>query len=77
MQFTVRLRAGILMMQIFILFFCRLKFAVMVKAYEGALILADVCLLIVKMLFWLLESIYRTIVPPEEINVAGEIVLVH
>lgn len=48
----------------------------MVKAYEGALILVDVLLLLVRILFWTLEGIYRAIVQPEEKNVAGEIVLI-
>ncbi|XP_043285438.1 epidermal retinol dehydrogenase 2-like [Venturia canescens] len=48
----------------------------MVKAYEGAVIVLDVLLLLVRIVFWTLEGIFRMIVPCEERNVAGEIVLV-
>lgn len=50
--------------------------AIMVKAYNGALILADVLLLILKILYYICESVYKFFVPPEEKSVAGEIVLV-
>jgi hypothetical protein len=48
----------------------------MVKAYQGAVIIADVLLLILKILYFILEGIYRCIVPVDEKSVAGEIVLV-
>ncbi|XP_015126333.1 short-chain dehydrogenase/reductase family 16C member 6 [Diachasma alloeum] len=48
----------------------------MVNAYDGVLILADVCLLFVKIFFSILESTYRLFVPVEEKSVAGEIVLI-
>ncbi|XP_076168921.1 short-chain dehydrogenase/reductase family 16C member 6-like isoform X1 [Ptiloglossa arizonensis] len=49
---------------------------IMVKAYGGVLILADVLLLLLKTLYYIGEGIYRLFVPVEEKNVAGEIVLV-
>ncbi|XP_012529097.1 short-chain dehydrogenase/reductase family 16C member 6 isoform X2 [Monomorium pharaonis] len=48
----------------------------MVKAYNGALILADVLLLILKILYYICESVYKFFVPAEEKSVAGEIVLI-
>ncbi|XP_020289483.1 short-chain dehydrogenase/reductase family 16C member 6-like isoform X2 [Pseudomyrmex gracilis] len=48
----------------------------MVKAYNGALVLADVLLLILKILYYICESVYRFFVPAEEKSVAGEIVLI-
>lgn len=70
----------------FILFFCsQIEFflfcrpenqATMVKAYNGALVLADVLLLILKILYYICESIYKFFVPSEEKSVVGEIVLV-
>ncbi|XP_076244046.1 short-chain dehydrogenase/reductase family 16C member 6-like isoform X2 [Calliopsis andreniformis] len=48
----------------------------MVKAYGGVLIVADVLLLLIKILYYILEGIYRLFVPFEEKSVAGEIVLV-
>lgn len=48
----------------------------MVKAYGGMVILADVLLLLLKILYFMGEGIYRLFVPVEEKNVAGEIVLV-
>lgn len=48
----------------------------MVKAYNGALLLADVLLLILKILYYFCESIYTFFVPKEEKSVAGEIVLI-
>ncbi|XP_012229357.1 short-chain dehydrogenase/reductase family 16C member 6 [Linepithema humile] len=48
----------------------------MVKAYNGALILADVLVLILKILYYICESIYKFFVPAEEKSVAGEIVLI-
>lgn len=48
----------------------------MVNAYGGVLIVADVLMLIIKIIFYLFESIYRFFVPAEEKSVAGEIVLV-
>lgn len=48
----------------------------MVKAYGGVLIVADVLLLILKLLYYIGEGIYRLFVPVEEKSVAGEIVLV-
>ncbi|XP_043264380.1 short-chain dehydrogenase/reductase family 16C member 6-like isoform X3 [Colletes gigas] len=48
----------------------------MVKAYGGVLILTDVLLLLVKILYFIGEGIYRLFVPAEEKNVAGEIVLI-
>lgn len=49
---------------------------IMVKAYGGVLILADFLLLLVKILYYIGEGIYRLFVPIEEKSVAGEIVLV-
>ncbi|XP_025986216.1 17-beta-hydroxysteroid dehydrogenase 13 isoform X2 [Solenopsis invicta] len=49
---------------------------VMVKAYNGALILADVLLLILKILYYICESVYKFFVPAEEKSVSGEIVLI-
>ncbi|XP_076671590.1 17-beta-hydroxysteroid dehydrogenase 13-like isoform X2 [Andrena cerasifolii] len=49
---------------------------IMVKAYGGVLILADFLLLLVKVLYYIGEGIYRLFVPVEEKSVAGEIVLV-
>ncbi|KAL0109613.1 hypothetical protein PUN28_014574 [Cardiocondyla obscurior] len=48
----------------------------MVKAYNGALVLADIMLLILKILYYICESVYRFFVPAEEKSVAGEIVLI-
>ncbi|KAJ8684465.1 hypothetical protein QAD02_020257 [Eretmocerus hayati] len=48
----------------------------MVKAYDGALIIVDVLLLLLKILFYCLESTYRLFFPPNEKSVAGEIALV-
>ncbi|EZA56272.1 hypothetical protein DMN91_009692 [Ooceraea biroi] len=48
----------------------------MVKAYNGALILADVLLLILKILYYIFESVYKFFVPTKEKSVAGEIVLI-
>lgn len=48
----------------------------MVKAYNGALLLADVLLLILKILYYICESVYKFFVPTEEKSVVGEIVLV-
>lgn len=49
---------------------------IMVKAYGGVLILADFLLLLIKILYYIGEGIYRLFVPAEEKSVAGEIVLV-
>lgn len=48
----------------------------MVKAYGGALIALDVVMVLLKMLYYIGEGIYRLFVPVEEKSVAGEIVLV-
>jgi len=48
----------------------------MVKAYNGALILADILLLILKILYYICESVYKFFIPTKEKSVAGEIVLV-
>lgn len=48
----------------------------MVTAYEAITIAADTCLLLFKIIYYVIESAYRLIVPVEEKNVAGEIVLV-
>ncbi|XP_011256647.1 short-chain dehydrogenase/reductase family 16C member 6 [Camponotus floridanus] len=48
----------------------------MVKAYNGALLLADVLLLILKILYYICESVYKFFVPTEEKSVVGEIVLI-
>lgn len=48
----------------------------MVNAYGGVLILADILLLIVKVIYIVLEATYRLLVPVEEKSVAGEIVLI-
>lgn len=50
--------------------------AAMVSAYGGALVLADVLVLLVKIFYYIIEAIYRLFVPHEEKSVAGEIVLV-
>lgn len=56
---------------------CRAEYqAAMVKAYNGALVLADILLLILKILYYICESVYRFFIPSEEKSVAGEIVLV-
>lgn len=49
----------------------------MVKAYDAVLILADVCLLFVKILCSIIESTYRLFVPVREKSIAGEIILVY
>ncbi|KAH0549463.1 short-chain dehydrogenase/reductase family 16C member 6-like [Cotesia glomerata] len=48
----------------------------MVTAYEAITIAADTCLLLLKIIYYIIESAYRLIVPVEEKNVAGEIVLI-
>lgn len=48
----------------------------MVKAYNGALILADILVLILKILYYFCESIYKFFAPAVEKSVAGEIVLI-
>ncbi|XP_031786337.1 short-chain dehydrogenase/reductase family 16C member 6 isoform X4 [Nasonia vitripennis] len=48
----------------------------MVKAYSGALVIADILLLLLKVLYCILEGIYRFFLPADEQSVAGEIVLV-
>ncbi|XP_015602719.1 short-chain dehydrogenase/reductase family 16C member 6 [Cephus cinctus] len=48
----------------------------MVKAYDGALILADTLLLFIKIFYSIIEGIYRLVVPVQEKSVVGEIVLV-
>ncbi|XP_014481189.1 PREDICTED: short-chain dehydrogenase/reductase family 16C member 6-like [Dinoponera quadriceps] len=48
----------------------------MIKAYNGALVLADVLLLILKILYYICESVYKFFVPTEEKSVVGEIVLI-
>ncbi|XP_066581195.1 short-chain dehydrogenase/reductase family 16C member 6-like isoform X2 [Prorops nasuta] len=48
----------------------------MVKAYGGALVLVDAVVLLLKILYYIGESIYRFFVPLEEKSVAGEIVLI-
>ncbi|OXU28764.1 hypothetical protein TSAR_003283 [Trichomalopsis sarcophagae] len=47
----------------------------MVKAYSGALVIADVLLLLLKVLYCILEGVYRFFLPADEQSVAGEIVL--
>ncbi|XP_003707776.1 short-chain dehydrogenase/reductase family 16C member 6 isoform X2 [Megachile rotundata] len=49
---------------------------IMAKAYGGVLIVADVLLLLLKILCYIVEGVYRLFVPVEEKSVAGEIVLV-
>ncbi|XP_011496358.1 PREDICTED: short-chain dehydrogenase/reductase family 16C member 6-like [Ceratosolen solmsi marchali] len=48
----------------------------MVKAYSGAVVIADVLLLVLKILYFICEGIYRCFFPVDEKSVAGEIVLV-
>jgi len=48
----------------------------MVNAYNGALLLADVLLLILKILYYICESVYKFFVPTKEKSVVGEIVLI-
>ncbi|XP_057330326.1 short-chain dehydrogenase/reductase family 16C member 6-like [Microplitis mediator] len=48
----------------------------MVTAYEAISIAADLCLLLIKVFYYTIESTYRLIVPIEEKSVAGEIVLI-
>lgn len=48
----------------------------MVKAYDGALIIADIFLVLLKIFYHIIEGIYRYFVPVDEKSVAGEIVLV-
>ncbi|CAL7941050.1 unnamed protein product [Xylocopa violacea] len=46
------------------------------KAFGGLLVLIDILLLVVKILYYIGEGIYRLIVPVEQKSVVGEIVLV-
>ncbi|XP_012260064.2 short-chain dehydrogenase/reductase family 16C member 6-like isoform X2 [Athalia rosae] len=48
----------------------------MVTAYAGIAVFADVVLLIFKMLYYVVESIFWLIFPVEEKNVSGEVVLI-
>ncbi|EFN77115.1 short-chain dehydrogenase/reductase family 16C member 6 isoform X2 [Harpegnathos saltator] len=48
----------------------------MIKAYNGALVLANVLLLVLKILYYICESVYKFFVPTEEKSVVGEIVLI-
>lgn len=48
----------------------------MVTAYNGALVIADVLLLLLKIFYYVIEAVYRFFVPVDEKSVAGEIVLV-
>lgn len=48
----------------------------MVKAYGGVLLVADALLMLLKVLYFIVEGIYRLFVPAAEKSVAGEIVLV-
>ena len=48
----------------------------MVKAYDGALVLTDVLLLIFKIVYYICESVFRFFIPRGEKSVAGEIVLI-
>ncbi|XP_058795555.1 short-chain dehydrogenase/reductase family 16C member 6 [Phymastichus coffea] len=48
----------------------------MVKAYDGALILADLLVLLLKVVYYAIEGFYRFFFPVDEKSVAGEIVLV-
>ncbi|XP_063979111.1 short-chain dehydrogenase/reductase family 16C member 6-like [Diachasmimorpha longicaudata] len=48
----------------------------MVNAYDGVIILVEVCLVFIKIFLSILKSIYQLFVPPEEKKVAGEIVLI-
>ena len=48
----------------------------MVKAYDGALVMADILMLLLKVFYYILEGFYRFIFPVDEKSVAGEIVLV-
>ncbi|XP_011864446.1 PREDICTED: short-chain dehydrogenase/reductase family 16C member 6-like [Vollenhovia emeryi] len=48
----------------------------MVKIYDVLLFLAEILLLILKVVYYICEDIYRFIVPAKEKSVAGEIVLI-
>ncbi|XP_014208148.1 epidermal retinol dehydrogenase 2 [Copidosoma floridanum] len=48
----------------------------MVKAYNGAMVIADVLVLLLKIFYYIVEGVYRFFVPVDEKSVAGEIVLV-
>lgn len=50
--------------------------AIMEKACNGVLFLADIVLLVLKVLYYICESVYKFFVPTEEKSVVGEIVLV-
>ncbi|XP_017763388.1 PREDICTED: short-chain dehydrogenase/reductase family 16C member 6 isoform X1 [Eufriesea mexicana] len=49
---------------------------IMVTAYGGVLVVADVLLVLLKILYYIGEGIYRLFVPVEEKSVADEIVLI-
>lgn len=48
----------------------------MMKAYDGAMMFADILLLLLKIAYCTLEGLYRFFIPVDEKSVAGEIVLV-
>lgn len=47
-----------------------------VKAYNGIILIADIIVLLTTWLYLTLESMLRTIIPPSEVDVSGDIVLV-
>lgn len=48
----------------------------MAQVYTGALVVADVLLLLLKIFYFIGDAIYRLFVPTKEKDVKGEIVLV-
>jgi len=53
-----------------------LIFQITVKIYNILLFLAEILLLILKVIYYICEDVYRLIIPPKKKSVAGEIVLV-
>ncbi|XP_011692756.1 PREDICTED: uncharacterized protein LOC105452902 [Wasmannia auropunctata] len=47
-----------------------------VKAYNTLLFLAEILLLVLKIVYYICETVYRLIVPPKKKDIAGEIVLI-
>ncbi|XP_011699709.1 PREDICTED: short-chain dehydrogenase/reductase family 16C member 6-like, partial [Wasmannia auropunctata] len=47
-----------------------------VKAYNTLLFLAEILLLVLKIVYYICENVYRLIVPPKKKDVDGEIVLI-
>ncbi|XP_011694272.1 PREDICTED: epidermal retinol dehydrogenase 2-like, partial [Wasmannia auropunctata] len=46
------------------------------KIYETLLFLAEILLLVLKIVYYICKAVYRLIVPPKKKNVVGEIVLI-